>query len=112
VVAPEFCCVFRRLCCARWASEVLVAALWWFPGWVAEGFVDLVHVEGVEEGGVGFVVGGGGDGRHGGGVVVWMVWAVVVYGLFDTSLYRDLVIDRRARSLTCDRSFDCALRCV
>ena len=44
--------------------EVLVAPLRWFPVWIAEGFVDLVHVEGVEEGGVGFLIGGGSDGRH------------------------------------------------
>jgi len=75
--------------------EVLVAALWRFPGWVAEGFVDLVHVEGVEEGGVGLVVRGGGDGRHGGGLVVWLILVVVV---FDTSHQLDLVIDWRALS--------------
>lgn len=57
--------------------------------------MDLVHVEGVEEGGVSFIVGGGGDGRHGGGWFVWMGWAVVLY---DTSLYLDLVIARRALS--------------
>ena len=61
--------------------EVLVAALWWFSGGVSEGFVDLVHIERVEEGGMGFLVGGGGDGRHyvGGcslGVVLLVAYAV------------------------------------
>ena len=62
-------CVYKTLLRAlsfrEYLLQVLVAALWWLPGWVAEGFVDLVHVEGIEEGGVGFLVGGGGDGRHG-----------------------------------------------
>ena len=80
--------------------EVLVAALWRFPGWVAEGLVDLVHVEGVEEGGVGFIVGGGGDGRHGGGWVVWLVWAVLVFNPSSPTRFRDI----QARALSHMRS--------
>lgn len=44
--------------------EVLVAALRRLPVGIAKGFVDLVHVERVEERRVSLLVGGRGDGRH------------------------------------------------
>lgn len=55
------------LCAVRLGQnllEVLVATLRRLPVRVAESFVDLVHIERVEERGVSLLVGGGGDGRH------------------------------------------------
>lgn len=54
--------------------EVFVAALWWTPVGVAEGFVDLVHIEGVEEGGMGFFVRGSCYGRHCDGMISFGCW--------------------------------------
>jgi hypothetical protein len=109
-------CVDDALLCAlgfgEYLLEVLVAALWWFPGGVSEGFVDLVHVESVEKGGVGFLVGGCGDGRHGVGGSLGFV-SLVVYDA-DAGISRSIA---RHLSLTCEGAWNtrcsvCSRKCA